>query len=149
MQDGLAERKRRQRETSEGHAKGGRSRLVASIGPCQSILVRLLPGRYVLPTPFAMIYCPRPSCRLLGSIDKGAAIGVNAALISVITEWLSDLKMGHCAAGWWLNQKFCCWEIEVEGQLGCEDWLPWTDWGLLHYTTYVLLAVRRSHLPQT
>lgn len=33
------------------------------------------------------------------------------AIISIATEWASDLKQGYCRAGWWLNQKFCCWEM--------------------------------------
>lgn len=40
----------------------------------------------------------------------GGLIGLNMALISVVTEWASDLKEGYCAAGWWLNKNFCCWE---------------------------------------
>lgn len=67
------------------------------------------------------------------------AIGVNAAIISVVTEWLSDLKLGRCSNGWWLNRKFCCWEIEVEGS--CDDWLPWTHWSIITYFAYVLLAM--------
>ena len=69
----------------------------------------------------------------------GVAIGVNAAIISVVTEWLSDLKLGRCSNGWWLNRKFCCWEIEVEGS--CDDWLPWTHWSIITYLAYVLLAM--------
>lgn len=46
----------------------------------------------------------------------GVGIGLNAALIAIITEWLSDIKMGYCSTGWWLNQKFCCWAIEEEGE---------------------------------
>ncbi|KAK0535190.1 glycerol ethanol, ferric requiring protein [Tilletia horrida] len=41
----------------------------------------------------------------------GILIGVNMAIISIATEWASDLKQGYCSAGWWLNQKFCCWEL--------------------------------------
>ncbi|CAO1627805.1 unnamed protein product [Parajaminaea phylloscopi] len=41
----------------------------------------------------------------------GCFIGVNMAIISIATEWASDLKTGYCRAGWWLNQKFCCWEM--------------------------------------
>ena len=33
------------------------------------------------------------------------------AVISIATEWASDLKQGYCKAGWWLNEKFCCWEM--------------------------------------
>ncbi|RUP51346.1 chloride channel [Jimgerdemannia flammicorona] len=45
----------------------------------------------------------------------GVGIGLNAALIAIVTEWLSDIKMGYCSTGWWLNQKFCCWAIEEQG----------------------------------
>ncbi|CAO1630756.1 unnamed protein product [Sympodiomycopsis kandeliae] len=41
----------------------------------------------------------------------GVLIGINMAIISIATEWASDLKQGYCRAGWWLNQKFCCWEM--------------------------------------
>ncbi|KAJ7933767.1 Cl-channel protein [Mycena leptocephala] len=34
----------------------------------------------------------------------GVCIGLNAAIISIVTEWLSDIKMGYCHDGWWLNQ---------------------------------------------
>ncbi|WFD19230.1 actin cytoskeleton and mitosis protein [Malassezia caprae] len=40
----------------------------------------------------------------------GVLIGINMAIISVVSEWASDLKQGYCAGGWWLNKKFCCWE---------------------------------------
>ena len=39
----------------------------------------------------------------------GAAIGLNAAFLNIITEWLSDIKLGHCKTGFYLNEKFCCW----------------------------------------
>lgn len=39
----------------------------------------------------------------------GAAIGFNAALLSIITEWLSDIKLGYCTTGFYLNENFCCW----------------------------------------
>ncbi|KAI8056954.1 chloride channel [Syncephalis plumigaleata] len=55
----------------------------------------------------------------------GIVIGVNAAFINIATEWLSDLKEGYCSSGWWLNQKFCCWEIwDQEGS--CHDWIEWS-----------------------
>ncbi|PWN48744.1 hypothetical protein IE53DRAFT_333168, partial [Violaceomyces palustris] len=41
----------------------------------------------------------------------GILIGLNMALISIATEWASDLKQGYCSSGWWLNEKFCCWEM--------------------------------------
>ena len=39
----------------------------------------------------------------------GMAIGLNAALLSVITEWLADIKLGHCKTAFYLNENFCCW----------------------------------------
>ncbi|RAL63988.1 hypothetical protein DID88_003176 [Monilinia fructigena] len=39
----------------------------------------------------------------------GAAIGLNAAFLNIITEWLSDIKLGYCKTGFYLNENFCCW----------------------------------------
>ena len=72
----------------------------------------------------------------------GACIGVTAALISIITEWLSDIKMGYCADGWWLNQQFCCWEIEYDDEAACDYWHPWSDVGIAQWIIYMLFAVR-------
>ncbi|KIY70625.1 Cl-channel protein [Cylindrobasidium torrendii FP15055 ss-10] len=56
----------------------------------------------------------------------GVCIGLNAAIISIVTEWLSDLKMGYCSDGWWLDQNFCCWEIEGGDTDVCDSWHPWS-----------------------
>lgn len=42
----------------------------------------------------------------------GAAIGLNAAFLSIVTEWLSDIKLGHCETAFYLNENFCCWGAE-------------------------------------
>lgn len=42
----------------------------------------------------------------------GAAIGLNAALLSIITEWLADIKLGYCTTAFYLNEDFCCWGEE-------------------------------------
>ncbi|TVY25478.1 putative chloride channel protein [Lachnellula hyalina] len=39
----------------------------------------------------------------------GAAIGLNAAILNIITEWLSDVKLGYCKTAFYLNESFCCW----------------------------------------
>lgn len=39
----------------------------------------------------------------------GAAIGLNAAFLNIITEWLSDVKLGYCSTAFYLNEDFCCW----------------------------------------
>jgi len=43
------------------------------------------------------------------NIATGAAIGMNAAFLNIITEWLSDVKLGHCKTAFYLNENFCCW----------------------------------------
>lgn len=51
----------------------------------------------------------------------GVLIGINMAVISVVTEWASDLRRGYCSSGWWLNEKFCCWELtDPEGPGGSD-----------------------------
>ena len=79
----------------------------------------------------------------------GAGIGLNAALIDVITSWLTDVKFGYCRVSWWLNSKFCCWEIDPIGsgddgspEGGCQDWHNWSEsfFGL-GYLIYVSYAV--------
>lgn len=42
----------------------------------------------------------------------GVAIGANAAMLNIITEWLGDIKLGHCETAFYLNENFCCWGAE-------------------------------------
>ncbi|KAI5889245.1 uncharacterized protein SCHCODRAFT_02633974 [Schizophyllum commune H4-8] len=78
----------------------------------------------------------------------GICIGINAALISIITEWLSDLKMGYCSDGWWLNQNFCCWEIDADAEEtdACDSWHPWSTNSVARWFIYVLFAMSFSFL---
>jgi chloride channel 3/4/5 len=39
----------------------------------------------------------------------GIAIGLNAAILNIITEWLADIKLGYCETAFYLNEQFCCW----------------------------------------
>ena len=39
----------------------------------------------------------------------GVAIGLNAAFLNIVTEWLSDIKLGRCKSAFYLNENFCCW----------------------------------------
>lgn len=66
----------------------------------------------------------------------GAAIGLNAAVLNIITEWLSDIKLGYCTTGFYLNESFCCWGEEK----GCDAWHKWTPIAPLNYIVYVTLA---------
>ncbi|PPQ84600.1 hypothetical protein CVT25_015803 [Psilocybe cyanescens] len=70
----------------------------------------------------------------------GICIGLNAAIVSIISEWLSDIKMGYCSDGWWLNQQFCCWEIEGEEVDGCDSWHTWSHVTLARWMIFVLFA---------
>ena len=54
----------------------------------------------------------------------GAAIGLNSALLNIITEWLSDVKLGYCTTGFYLNEQFCCWGAE-EGNATVLAGLVW------------------------
>lgn len=45
----------------------------------------------------------------------GAAIGLNAAFLNIVTEWLSDVKLGHCTTAFYLNENFCCYGAENGG----------------------------------
>ncbi|KAG1458982.1 hypothetical protein G6F46_006445 [Rhizopus delemar] len=67
----------------------------------------------------------------------GAAIGLMSALITIVTDWLSDIKLGYCSNAWWLNQKFCCWEIE-NSDGSCADWTDWGEFMNLGPNVYVI-----------
>ncbi|KAK5657769.1 hypothetical protein OQA88_2842 [Cercophora sp. LCS_1] len=67
----------------------------------------------------------------------GAAIGLNAAFLNICTEWLSDIKLGHCKTAFYLNENFCCWGEDN----GCDDWQRWTGFEPLNYFIYILFAV--------
>ncbi|SCV71414.1 BQ2448_3002 [Microbotryum intermedium] len=62
--------------------------------------------------------------------------------MSIITVWLSDLKLGYCSQGWWLNRKFCCWEMSdsLESAGECADWHSWTGFVGIQWLVYVALA---------
>jgi len=66
----------------------------------------------------------------------GAAIGLNAALLNIITEWLSDIKLGYCTTAFYLNESFCCWGEDN----GCPHWHKWTPLSPVNYLIYILVA---------
>ena len=66
----------------------------------------------------------------------GAAIGLNAAFLNIVTEWLADIKLGHCTTGFYLNESFCCWGAEP----GCDEWHEWSGFWPLHYFIYIVFA---------
>ena len=67
----------------------------------------------------------------------GLVIGLNAAALNIITEWLSDVKMGYCTTAWYLNEGFCCYGAEG----GCDEWKRWTSFALTNYLVYTFFAL--------
>ncbi|KAK0722071.1 chloride channel [Lasiosphaeria miniovina] len=67
----------------------------------------------------------------------GAAIGLNAAFLNIVTEWLADIKLGHCTTGFYLNENFCCWGEDN----GCKDWHRWTGLEPVNYLLYIFYAI--------
>ncbi|KAL9029165.1 MAG: hypothetical protein Q9196_002559 [Gyalolechia fulgens] len=66
----------------------------------------------------------------------GAAIGLNAGFLNIITEWLSDIKLGYCTTAFYLNENFCCWGDEK----GCPEWHRWSSFWLLNYLFYFVFS---------
>ncbi|KAL9129452.1 MAG: hypothetical protein Q9217_002086 [Psora testacea] len=66
----------------------------------------------------------------------GAAIGLNAAFLNIVTEWLSDVKLGYCKTAFYLNEDFCCW-----GEDTCDEWHRWTHIGLINYLLYFIFSI--------
>ncbi|KAL1999831.1 hypothetical protein VTN02DRAFT_3905 [Thermoascus thermophilus] len=66
----------------------------------------------------------------------GAAIGLNSAFLNIVTEWLSDVKLGYCTTAFYLNEQFCCWGAED----GCPEWKHWTHIGILNYIAYFIFS---------
>ena len=66
----------------------------------------------------------------------GAAIGLNAAFLNIVTEWLSDIKLGHCETAFYLNESFCCWGAEG----GCPEWKRWSAVWPVNYALYIVFA---------
>lgn len=66
----------------------------------------------------------------------GAAIGLNAAFLNIVTEWLSDIKRGYCTTAFYLNESFCCWGAEE----GCAEWHHWSTFWPINYLLYILFS---------
>ncbi|KAI9658215.1 MAG: glycerol ethanol, ferric requiring protein [Trizodia sp. TS-e1964] len=66
----------------------------------------------------------------------GAAIGLNAAFLNIVTEWLSDVKLGYCTSAFYLNENFCCWGAEN----GCAEWHRWSSIWSVNYFLYIIFA---------
>ena len=52
---------------------------------------------------------------------KNPVIGLNAAFLNIVTEWLSDVKLGYCTTAFYLNENSCCWGAENGIRSTCEE----------------------------
>ena len=43
--------------------------------------------------------------------DTGVLVGIVAAAIDIVSDWLGDIKEGFCKSTFYLNRGFCCWGI--------------------------------------
>ncbi|KAG6366313.1 hypothetical protein INS49_000490 [Diaporthe citri] len=75
----------------------------------------------------------------------GAAIGLNAAFLNIITEWLADIKMGYCTTAFYLNENFCCWGEDN----GCPEWHRWTGFEPVNYLVYIIFGTMFAFVSAT
>ncbi|KAM3509120.1 hypothetical protein MY11210_006459 [Beauveria gryllotalpidicola] len=68
----------------------------------------------------------------------GAAIGLNAAFLNIVTEWLADIKLGYCTTAFYLNENFCCWGEDN----GCSQWHRWTGFAPFNYFLYMAFGIK-------
>ncbi|KAL2850588.1 chloride channel [Aspergillus pseudoustus] len=87
-------------------------------------------------------------------IATGISVGIIAASIDIVSDWLGDIKAGYCKNGpgggkFYLNRSFCCWGHE-EDPSNCLDWTPWgkavgatssSGSYTVEYTFYILYSV--------
>ncbi|KAG7905418.1 hypothetical protein KL906_005084 [Ogataea polymorpha] len=67
----------------------------------------------------------------------GVCIGLIAAAINIVTEWLGNFKTGYCQSNFYLNKEFCCWSEEGK----CSLWQPWSGNSFLQYLIFILISV--------
>ncbi|KAF8587856.1 hypothetical protein K439DRAFT_1645720 [Ramaria rubella] len=88
------------------------------------------------------------SCVWLVLIGTGLGVGVIGAWLDVLVAWLSDLRQGRCAYGFFYNQVSCCSGLDP-GEL-CQPWMSWSQWfgiryifmqSILQTSVYVGLAI--------
>ncbi|RKP25286.1 hypothetical protein SYNPS1DRAFT_22728, partial [Syncephalis pseudoplumigaleata] len=72
-----------------------------------------------------------------------SAVGLSAGLLvgalHVGAEWLSDMRFGYCKTGFYLNQRFCCWQLAANEP--CTQWASWSSaMGIASETTAYWVA---------
>ncbi|EJD52833.1 hypothetical protein AURDEDRAFT_111372 [Auricularia subglabra TFB-10046 SS5] len=129
IKDSLIERNRRAREARTNHAL-----LRAQHGRLTSRGLAVLAKRFLVAGQGWLVI-----------VLVGVCIGVNAALISILTEWLADLRTGFCREGWWLNVESCCTQVSDE-HMACQAWRPWSEYFAASWVIYVLFSIMFAYV---
>jgi chloride channel 3/4/5 len=58
-----------------------------------------------------ILICTGASSPMMRVLMVGVSVGILAAAIDIVTDWLGDLKEGFCRPTFYLNRGFCCWGI--------------------------------------
>ena len=58
-----------------------------------------------------ILICTGSSPPMKRVLMVGVSVGILAAAIDIVTDWLGDLKEGFCRPTFYLNRGFCCWGI--------------------------------------
>ncbi|ODV96703.1 hypothetical protein PACTADRAFT_40186 [Pachysolen tannophilus NRRL Y-2460] len=68
----------------------------------------------------------------------GIVVGLIAASLNIITQFLADIKTGHCKEHFYLNKSFCCWGEDLEK---CQAWTSWSNLSILNYFYFVAISI--------
>lgn len=67
---------------------------------------------------------------------SGLMVGMIAASIDIVTNWLGDLKDGFCRPSFYLSKAFCCWQIDGRRQF----WIRHLAWHLTMGNRYITMS---------
>ncbi|GMM29442.1 Gef1 protein [Martiniozyma asiatica (nom. inval.)] len=82
----------------------------------------------------------------------GLVTGTIAAFLNIMTEWLNDIKRGHCTLGFFLNENFCCLKqksneksIEIVfrqlSEESCDAFVSWSSHWVPSFIIHLILCV--------
>jgi hypothetical protein len=84
-----------------------------SLHPSLSPPFKQSPNRQLTTPALTSIYTPALTSIITpaNGLIIGISVGILAAAIDIISDWLGDLKEGFCKPTFYLNRGFCCWGI--------------------------------------
>lgn len=69
----------------------------------------------------------------------GICIGTTAAVLNVMTEYLSNIRTGYCTTALYLNRNFCTWGELDEHQ--ATTWVEYSRFGVLNYAMFITISL--------